>query len=128
VTAVVEVGSTPVPAVPVYQDGEEVGTTNADGEVYVTMPERVGTMELSAERGPVAGTESVELPEPEVTVTSALLFPALPARWSPPGSGPTTGSPPRSSPRRWRTPRVSASVEPSIPAARTSAGSGGPST
>lgn len=79
VTAVVTVGSTPVSDVTVYQDGEAVGTTGGDGELAVTMPERVGTTELRAERGPVTGELSVDLPAPTVRVRSQFLFPGLPA-------------------------------------------------
>lgn len=73
------VGGTPVPGAELTQDGEVVGTTDDAGRLQVTMPERVGTTELSVERGPVAGGTTVELPAPEVVVTSPLLFPGLPA-------------------------------------------------
>ena len=79
VTAVVTVGSTPVSDLRMYQDGEVVGTTDENGELAVTMPERVGTTELRAERGPVTGERSVALLAPTVTVRSQLLFPGLPA-------------------------------------------------
>jgi len=79
VTAAVTVGSTPVPDVQVYQDGEAVGETDGDGELTVTMPERVGTTALRAERGPLAAERSIDLPGPTVTVDSPFLFPGLPA-------------------------------------------------
>jgi len=79
VTAVVTVGSTPVSDLRMYQDGEVIGTTDENGELAVTMPERVGTTELRAERGPVTGERSVALLAPTVTVRSQLLFPGLPA-------------------------------------------------
>jgi len=80
VTATVTVGGKSVPGVSVYQDGDRVGVTDDEGRVReVTMPERVGTVELRAERGPVAGERSVELPAPSVRVTSPFLFPGVPA-------------------------------------------------
>ncbi|PSQ47617.1 DUF4129 domain-containing protein [Halobacteriales archaeon SW_7_65_23] len=79
VTAAVQVGSTSVPGVPVSQDGETVGTTDENGEVTLTMPERVGTTDVRAERGAIAVQRSVELPAPEVSVTSPFVFPGLPA-------------------------------------------------
>jgi len=79
VTATVQVGSTAVPGVPVSQDGETIATTNADGEVSLTMPERTGTTELRAERGAISVQRSVELPAPQVSVTSPFVFPGLPA-------------------------------------------------
>jgi hypothetical protein len=79
VTASVQVGSTSVPGVPVSQDGETVGTTDENGEVTLTMPERVGTTDVRAERGAISVQRSVELPAPEVTVTSPFVFPGLPA-------------------------------------------------
>ena len=79
VTASVQVGSTSVPGVPVSQDGETVGTTDENGEVTLAMPERVGTTDVRAERGAISVQRSVELPAPEVTVTSPFVFPGLPA-------------------------------------------------
>ena len=79
VTASVQVGSTSVPGVSVSQDGETIGTTDENGEVTLTMPERVGTTDVRAERGAISVQRSVELPAPEVTVTSPFVFPGLPA-------------------------------------------------
>jgi len=78
-TATVTVGGTSVPDVAVYRDGDQVGVTSDEGKVSLTMPERVGEVELRAERDPVAGERSVELPAPTVRVTSPILFPGLPA-------------------------------------------------
>ena len=79
VTASVQVGSTSVPGVSVSQDGKTIGTTDENGEVTLTMPERVGTTDVRAERGAISVQRSVELPAPEVTVTSPFVFPGLPA-------------------------------------------------
>jgi hypothetical protein len=79
VTASVQVGSTSVPGVSVSQDGETIGTTDENGEVTLAMPERVGTTDVRAERGAISVQRSVELPAPEVTVTSPFVFPGLPA-------------------------------------------------
>ena len=79
VTSSVQVGSTSVPGVSVSQDGETIGTTDENGEVTLAMPERVGTTDVRAERGAISVQRSVELPAPEVTVTSPFVFPGLPA-------------------------------------------------
>ena len=79
VTASVQVGSTSVPGVSVSQDGKTIGTTDENGEVTLAMPERVGTTDVRAERGAISVQRSVELPAPEVTVTSPFVFPGLPA-------------------------------------------------
>jgi len=79
VTVAATVGSTPVPNATVVRDGTPIGTTDADGEATVRMPERVGTTELGIDRGPVAGNATLELPAPRVEVVSPLLLPGAPA-------------------------------------------------
>jgi len=68
-----------IPGVQVEQDGDPVGPTNDEGEATLTVPERVGTMSLSAERGPIDVTRDVQIPEPNVRFTSAVMLPGAPA-------------------------------------------------
>ena len=73
------VGSTPVENATVFVDGEHAGATDADGTATVTLPETTGSTEIRIERGPVEGTQVVEIVEPEVEFVSPLLFPGSPA-------------------------------------------------
>ncbi|ERG88209.1 MAG: hypothetical protein J07HX5_00352 [halophilic archaeon J07HX5] len=73
------VGTTPLPDTRVTMNGQSVGVTDDKGRVSARMPERVGSVELVAERGPVTANTTVDLPPPEVIVTSPVVLPGLPA-------------------------------------------------
>lgn len=75
----VSVGSTPVPNAMVSLDGTSVTTTDDEGKATVELPETAGPVELRAERGPVAGEHTIDVPEPTVRFVSPLVFPGSPA-------------------------------------------------
>lgn len=78
-TVEVRINGETVPGVTVRRDGEPAGRTGDDAGATVAVPERVGTMELRAERGPIETTESVRIPAPEIRFTSQILLPGAPA-------------------------------------------------
>lgn len=77
--ASVVVNGASVPGVGLTQDGESIGVTDDDGVATISVPERVGTMTLRAERGPIDVTRVVRIPEPTVRFTSAVMLPGAPA-------------------------------------------------
>lgn len=69
------IASDPLPGATVYFDGNEVGTTGADGIANVSLPETAGEHDLRIERGIVSGTSEITLEKPEIRVVSGILFP-----------------------------------------------------
>jgi hypothetical protein len=78
-TVSVVVDDVSISGVGLTQDGDAIGRTDDDGEASIRVPERVGTMTLSAERGPIDVTRDVRIPEPTVRFTSAVMLPGAPA-------------------------------------------------
>lgn len=78
-TVRVSVGTTAVPDATISRDGDAVATTDGDGEATVPLPETAGPTDLRAERGPVTGERTVEVPEPSVRLLTPLLIPGAPA-------------------------------------------------
>ena len=72
VTVLATVGEIPVPEATVTVDGDPVGVTDANGRAAVTLPERSGQVTVAVERGPVSGTQTLELPELTVAVDPTL--------------------------------------------------------
>ena len=72
VTVLATVGEIPVPEATVTVDGDPVGVTDANGRAAVTLPERSGQVTVAVERGPVSGTQTLELPELTIAVDPSL--------------------------------------------------------
>ncbi len=83
------VGSTPVHDATVSVDGEATGTTDADGRTTVTLPDRAGETDITVERGPITGTETVSVVAPTASFASPLLVPGslAPVRVTADGGG-----------------------------------------
>ncbi|ADD06505.1 DUF4129 domain protein [Natrialba magadii ATCC 43099] len=73
------VGSTPVANGTVYIEDERVGTTAENGTATVPLPESAEPTTVRVERGPVTGTETIDVAEPTVEFASPLLLPGMPA-------------------------------------------------
>ncbi|WP_435197448.1 DUF4129 domain-containing protein [Natronomonas sp. EA1] len=81
VTFLARIDGTPIPEATVRQDGERVGTTNAQGRVTLEIPWRNAT-NVSVARGAASGSYRVTLAPLNVTTTTAgqlLLAAGLPA-------------------------------------------------
>ncbi len=64
----VQVGDNPIEGATVRVDGEERAETNNLGRATVTLPSEPGAVTLTAERGPVTGERTFDVPELAVTV------------------------------------------------------------
>ena len=83
------VGTTPLRQATVSVDGEAVGTTGDDGREEISLPRRPGEAEVTVERGPITGSETVTVAAPEVAFASPLLVPGslAPVRVTADGGG-----------------------------------------
>lgn len=72
------VGSEPLPEATVQVDGEQVGTTDEEGNVTVALPEEGENASLGVERGPVGDRTTVDFADIDVEFTSLLVLPGLP--------------------------------------------------
>jgi len=72
VTVTALLGEGPVENASVSVDGTTVAETDTNGQATVSLPEQPGTTTIAVERGAIAGTTAVELPELSVTVESDL--------------------------------------------------------
>lgn len=70
ITALVE--DVPVPDADVTLDGEHVTTTDESGQASVTLPADAGSVELAVEREAVSGVKTVDIPQLDVDVETAL--------------------------------------------------------
>lgn len=71
----VRVGDILIRDIPVTVDGEEVGTTNGDGQLEISLPETTGDVSIQVEDGPITGSQTVTIPELELAVDTGTLPP-----------------------------------------------------
>lgn len=76
---VATVASEPLSDATVYLDGDEVASTNEDGNATVTLPGTAGTVNLSVERDVVSGTTEIDIPALDFDIETPVLFPGTPA-------------------------------------------------
>ena len=74
-TITATVGETPVPDAAVYQDGEQVATTDATGSATVESREEPGETRVAVERGAVTSEQTIEVPELSVALDAQFPFP-----------------------------------------------------
>ena len=74
-----EIGSDPVSDATVLLDGETVTNTSDNGNATLDLPPSAGPVEIAVERGPVAGSRTVTVPEPTARFTTPALFPGFSA-------------------------------------------------
>lgn len=73
------VGTTPLTDATVTRDGDPVERTDWEGRATIDLPREPGPIEIGVERGPVTATQTITVPEPEVSFTSPVLVPGSPA-------------------------------------------------
>lgn len=71
----VRVGDILIRDAPITVDGEEVGTTNGDGQLEISLPETTGDVSIQVEDGPITGSQTVTIPELELAVDTGTLPP-----------------------------------------------------
>lgn len=77
ITATVE--TEPVDGAVVTVDGENVASTDSEGDATVRLPPSAGPVEIGVQRGPVTAERVVDVPEPTVAFATPMLFPGFPA-------------------------------------------------
>lgn len=75
VTVTATVGGVPIPQGTTIVDGESQGQTDDDGTAQVRLPDQSGSVPIAVERGEIRATQTVDIRDLSLEVTSVLPLP-----------------------------------------------------